>query len=79
MERLPIRRHVLIVLVITAAFRPFFCLAQEIGTYQEEADRLALLLGWQPTSTVADIGAGRGQLALAAQNRWKSTPASFAR
>lgn len=69
MEHPPRRRQVLIILAIAAAFRPSFCLAQDKGTYQEEADRLAVLLEWQPTSTVADIGAGHGQLTLAAAKR----------
>ena len=38
-------------------------------THQEEADRLAVLLNWQPDSTVADIGAGEGQMTLAAAKR----------
>jgi ubiquinone/menaquinone biosynthesis C-methylase UbiE len=43
------------------------CRAQD--THQEEADRLALLLNWQPSSTVADVGAGEGQMTLAAAKR----------
>ncbi len=35
-------------------------------TYQEEADRLALELNWQQGSVVADIGAGGGEMTLAA-------------
>jgi predicted methyltransferase len=38
----------------------------EENTYQEEADRLTLLLNWRPGSVVADIGAGKGELTLAA-------------
>jgi len=40
------------------------CLAQD--SYQKEADRLAVLLNWQPGAVVADIGAGEGQMTLAA-------------
>jgi hypothetical protein len=40
-----------------------------MGVYQKEADRLAVLLDWQPTGTVAEIGAGHGQLTLAAAKR----------
>jgi ubiquinone/menaquinone biosynthesis C-methylase UbiE len=39
------------------------------STHEEEADRLALLLNWQPDSTVADIGAGEGQMTLAVARR----------
>ena len=57
------RRRVFIVFAVLVAFQPLLCSAQ--GTYQEEADRLAVVLNWQPTSTVAEIGAGHGQLTLA--------------
>jgi ubiquinone/menaquinone biosynthesis C-methylase UbiE len=40
------------------------CCAQD--SYQTEADRLAVLLDWHSGSVVADIGAGHGQLTLAA-------------
>ncbi len=62
-------RPFLIVFTVLVAFQPFFSLAQDKGTYQEEADRLAVLLDWQPSSTVAEIGAGHGQLTLAAAKR----------
>jgi ubiquinone/menaquinone biosynthesis C-methylase UbiE len=62
-------RPSLIVFTVLVAFQPFFSLAQDKGTFQEEADRLAVLLDWQPTSTVADIGAGHGQLTLAVAKR----------
>lgn len=39
------------------------------GTWQEEADRLAALLGWQAGSVVAEIGAGNGRLTLLAAGR----------
>jgi predicted methyltransferase len=40
------------------------CLAQD--NYQQEADRLAVLLNWQAAGVVAEIGAGEGQLTVAA-------------
>jgi predicted methyltransferase len=43
------------------------CCAQ--GNFQQEADRLATLLNWHPGSIVAEIGAGRGQLTVAAAER----------
>lgn len=43
------------------------CLGQD--TYQQEADRLAALLNWHAGSVVADLGAGEGQLTLAAAKR----------
>jgi len=67
LKRPHMRRPLLILLTFFAALQPLLAKAQ--GTYQEEADRLALLLDWQPTSTVADIGAGNGQLTLAAAKR----------
>jgi predicted methyltransferase len=42
-------------------------------TYQEEADRLALELNWQEGSVVAEIGAGMGELTLAAAKRVGTT------
>lgn len=38
-------------------------------TWQDEADRLATLLSWHPGSVVAEIGAGNGELTLAAAQR----------
>ena len=38
-------------------------------TYQQEADRLAPLLNWHEGSVVAEIGAGKGELTLAAAKR----------
>ncbi len=64
-RRLYTAKSSLIVFALLVAFHPFFSLAQDKGTYQEEADRLAVLLDWQPSSTVAEIGAGHGQLTLA--------------
>jgi len=61
------RRPLLILWTLFAAFLPLLANAQ--GTYQEETDRLAVLLNWQPNSTVAEIGAGHGQMTLAAAKR----------
>ncbi len=68
-SRLQTARAFLIVFTVLVAFQPFFSLAQDKGTYPEEADRLAVLLDWWPTSTVAEVGAGHGQLTLAAAKR----------
>lgn len=38
-------------------------------TYEDEADRLAPVLKWQPGSVVADVGAGDGQLTFAVARR----------
>lgn len=38
-------------------------------TFQQEADRLAVLLNWHPGTVVAEIGAGNGKLTLAAAHR----------
>ena len=37
--------------------------------YQQDADRLAPLLNWQQGNVVADIGAGKGEMTLAAAKR----------
>jgi len=42
-------------------------------TYQQEADRLAPLLNWHEGSVVAEIGAGKGELTLAAAKRVGAT------
>ena len=42
---------------------------QERDTHEEEAARLATLLSWKPGSVVAEIGAGEGQMTLAAARR----------
>jgi predicted methyltransferase len=56
------RRSLIFALVLSAlVLAP--CRAQD--SYQEEADRLAVLLGWQPGSIVGEIGAGEGQMTLA--------------
>ncbi|MGD0226432.1 MAG: class I SAM-dependent methyltransferase [Terriglobia bacterium] len=61
-----LRRSFLFALVLSGMVVAPGC-AQD--NYQEEADRLALLLNWQPGNVVADIGAGRGELTLAAAKR----------
>ena len=63
------RPRVLMVLTALLAVQALLGLAQEKETYQEDADRLAVLLDWQPASTVAEIGAGHGQLTLAVAKR----------
>jgi ubiquinone/menaquinone biosynthesis C-methylase UbiE len=61
-----LRRSFIIVLALCAlAAAP--CRAQD--TWQQEADRLAALLKWHSGSIVAEIGAGRGELTLAAAQR----------
>ncbi|MFZ0962777.1 MAG: class I SAM-dependent methyltransferase [Terriglobia bacterium] len=59
------RRCSLIIGLVLSAFVIASCFAEET-TYQEEADRLALELNWQQGSVVADIGAGGGEMTLAA-------------
>jgi ubiquinone/menaquinone biosynthesis C-methylase UbiE len=61
------RRRSLTIVSVLLVFGLSLCRAQD--THQEEADRLAVLLNWQPGSTVADIGAGEGQMTLAAAKR----------
>ena len=70
------RRSFIIALVLSA-----FIVASgraEKNTYQEEADRLALLLNWQQGSVVAEIGAGGGELTLAAVKRVGTTGRVYA-
>jgi 2-polyprenyl-3-methyl-5-hydroxy-6-metoxy-1,4-benzoquinol methylase len=55
--------------IVSVGLALALCLCRAEDTYQEEADRLAVLLNWQPSSTVADIGAGEGQMTLAAAKR----------
>lgn len=45
--------------------------------YQRDADRLAPLLDWRPGSVVADIGAGKGEMTLAAAKRVGATGRVF--
>jgi ubiquinone/menaquinone biosynthesis C-methylase UbiE len=61
------RRRSLAIVSVGLALALSLCRAED--THQEEADRLAVLLNWQPGSTVADIGAGEGQMTLAAAKR----------
>jgi hypothetical protein len=56
-----------VILSLLLASSLSLCGAQD--THQEEADRLAEPLNWQPDSIVADIGAGEGQMTLAAATR----------
>jgi len=65
------RRRSFIIALVLSAFIVASGRAQD--TYQEEADRLALLLNWQQGSVVAEIGAGRGELTLAAAKRAGTT------
>jgi predicted methyltransferase len=58
------RRRSFIIALVFSTFACVGCRGQD--TYQTEADKLAGLLDWQPGSVVADIGAGEGQLTLAA-------------
>ena len=58
-----LRRSLLMALLLCGLVVAPAC-AQD--NHQEEADRLAVLLNWQPGNVVADIGAGKGELTLAA-------------
>jgi len=68
------RRVFIIALVLAGA------VAFPLGAvdYPKEAERLAPLLNWQPGSVVADIGAGGGELALAAAQRVGKTGRVYA-
>lgn len=57
------KRRTFILAVIPCAVATALCFAQD---YQQDAERLLRLLQWQAGSVVADIGAGRGELTLAA-------------
>jgi ubiquinone/menaquinone biosynthesis C-methylase UbiE len=59
-----LRRSFIVALALTA-----FGLAPCRGQDTQEADRLAILLNWQPGSIVAEIGAGDGKMTLAAAKR----------
>lgn len=61
-----LRRSFVLVLAL-CAFAAVPCRAQ--STWQQEADRLAALLKWRSGTVVAEIGAGRGELTLAAAER----------
>jgi len=60
------RRTFIFALSLSALIIPLGC-AQD--TLQDEGDRLAQELNWQPGSVVAEIGAGKGELTLAAAKR----------
>ena len=64
------RRPLIIALVLCTLLIP---LRWVQGTYEEEADRLASVLSWQEGSVVAEIGAGKGELTLAAAQRVGTT------
>lgn len=59
-------RSLLISLVLVALVAVPCCRAQD---YQEDANRLAVLLDWQPGSVVGEIGAGYGEITVAAAKR----------
>ena len=63
------RRSFIIVLVLSAFIVP----RARAQDYQKDADQLAPLLNWQPGSVVADIGAGKGEMTLAAAKRVGAT------
>jgi ubiquinone/menaquinone biosynthesis C-methylase UbiE len=58
------RRRFLLAALIFSTATLSVCRGQ--GTYQAEAERLATLLGWHAGSVVAEIGAGAGQMSVAA-------------
>jgi len=60
-------RRLLAIALGVYAFGTAPCFAQ--GTWQAEADRLVPLLKWHSGAVVAEIGAGKGQLTLAASQR----------
>jgi len=60
-------RRCLIIALALCSFGVGHGRAQE--NWQEEADRLAVLLGWHPGSVVAEIGAGNGELTVLAAQR----------
>jgi predicted methyltransferase len=60
-------RRSFIVAFALCAFGGAPCPAQD--TWQQEANRLAAVLNWQPGTVVAEIGAGRGNLTRAASER----------
>lgn len=62
-----LRRRSFLLVLLWSAFSFSVCSGQE--AYQVEAARLATLLGWQSGSVVAEIGAGEGQMTLAAAKR----------
>lgn len=69
---IPRRRRSFIIALVVSAFMVLPGRAQE-ETYQQEADRLAIHLHWQEGNVVAEIGAGNGELTLAAAKRVGAT------
>src|SRR5271154_2167444 len=61
-----VRRSLIVVLVL-CAFGLAPCFAQD--NWQRQADRLSALLHWQEGASVAEIGAGDGELTLLAAQR----------
>ncbi len=59
-----LRRSLIIVLVLSALGMAVPCRGQD--TRQQETNRLAALLHWRPGDAIAEIGAGKGDLALLA-------------
>jgi len=66
------RRRTLVIGLVLSAFIAFPGRAQE-DSYQQEAERLAIHLHWQEGAVVAEIGAGNGELTLAAAKRVGAT------
>jgi len=64
-------RRSLVVLLAFIAIGIATC--QDHDTHEAEAARLAALLGWKPGTIVADVGAGEGQMTLAAARRVGAT------
>jgi predicted methyltransferase len=70
LRALQMRRRSLIIalaLAVTLGGVAALCLAQE--ALQKEAERLAEVLSWKPGGAVGEIGAGGGELTLAAAKR----------
>jgi predicted methyltransferase len=65
-----LRSYLIIVLALSALG---VGIRAQQDTYQEEANQLATLLKWHPGDVVAEIGAKKGQLTLAAAQRVGST------
>ena len=71
------RRRSFVVALALCAFIVASGCAQE-NNYQQEAERLAPLLNWHEGSVVADIGAGGGELTLAAAKHVGATGRVYA-
>jgi predicted methyltransferase len=67
------RRSLIIALALSVSLGGTAAPSGAQDTHQEEADRLAALLNWQPGSVVGEIGAGEGELTLAAARRIGAT------